>query len=348
MEGGGGYNLRSRVQASGLSPAVPLLEQGARTAMLPDGAWPITIADYGASEGRNSLIPLGRAIRILRDRIGPQRAIAVVHTDLPENDFTGLFQTLATDRDSYLRNGPSVFPAAVGRSFYEQILPTGSVTLGWSSWAVQWLSRTPMAIPDHVQVACSRNAAARAAFAGQAAQDWRDLLVHRREELHAGGRLVVLAMALTEAGEFGYAPLLAAMVDALADMRDSGFLRAGEVERMTIPTVGRRREDFMAPFDADGCFGDLHVEEIGMFRGEDRVWEDFTRDGDAQASGARWAAFSRASVFPTLAAGLARGPADPRAGEFVARLEAAMAARLAAAPERMQIPLARMLLAKRE
>jgi hypothetical protein len=31
----------------------------------------------------------------------------------------------------------AAFPSAVGRSFYQQILPSGSVTLDWSSWVVQ-------------------------------------------------------------------------------------------------------------------------------------------------------------------------------------------------------------------
>src|SRR5271166_3633712 len=62
--------------------------------------------------------------------------------------------------------------------------------------------------------------------------------------------------------------------------------------------------------------------------------------GDAHAFGAQWAAFSRASVFPTLAAGLDYGRAGPSAAAFVDRLEAGVTARLAAAPERMLIPLA--------
>lgn len=111
--------------------------------------------------------------------------------------------------------------------------------------------------------------------------------------------------------------------------------------------MARGRADFLAPFDASGCFGDLRLEEIEMFCGGDRIWDDFTRDHDAKAFGARWAAFSRASVFPTLAAALDGGQADPRMETFVARLEGAMAAQLAAAPEPMPIPLARMLFAKR-
>ena len=47
-----------------------------------------------------------------------------------------------------------------------------------------------------------------------------------------------------------------------------------------------------------------------------------------------------------FAADLDGGGNDPRAAEFVHRLEAGSAAGLAAAPEKMLIPLARMLLRK--
>src|SRR5271169_630079 len=173
MEGHGVYNRSSRVQAAGLAPAVPLLEQAARTVPLAAAAQPVVIADYGSSEGRNSLVPLAVAISVLRERVGPERAISVVHTDMPDNDFTALFQALAVHPNSYLRGDPAVFASAAGKSFYEQILPSGSVTLGWSSWAVQWLSRVPAPIPDQVQVAYSQDPAAQAAFARQAAEDWR-------------------------------------------------------------------------------------------------------------------------------------------------------------------------------
>lgn len=75
------------------------------------------------------------------------------------------------------------------------------------------------------------------------------------------------------------------------------------------------------------------------------IWNTFQTVGDAHAFGAQWAAFSRASVFPTLAAALDTG--NPAGGtRFIDALEAAVAARLAAAPQRMRIPLARMLLVK--
>lgn len=269
-----------------------------------------------------------------------------MHTDLPDNDFSALFHALEADPASYLRRDPAAFASAVGRSFYGQILPSDSVTLGWSSWAVQWLSRRPAAIPDHVQVACSRDPAARAAYGRQAAADWETFLAWRGRELAPGGRLVVLTMALDEPGDFGYRALLEALYPTLMELVEDGSISREEVFRMAIPTVGRSQADLLAPFVGKGSFAGLSVELIEVFLGEDRIWSDFERDGDSGAFGARWAAFCRASVFPTLASSLEGGRDGPRAVRFEERLEASIAARLAATPQPMTIPLARMLLAK--
>ena len=94
MEGHGAYNSSSRVQAVGSSSALPLIEYAANHVELEATRAPIVIADYGASQGRNSLAPLAAAIGALRARAGPERAISVVHTGLPESDFTALFQLL--------------------------------------------------------------------------------------------------------------------------------------------------------------------------------------------------------------------------------------------------------------
>jgi hypothetical protein len=347
MEGHGAYNRSSRVQAAGSSSALPLLEHAASTVALEATPAPIVIADYGASEGRNSLAPLATAIRALRARVGPEREISIVHTDLPDSDFAALFQLLATDSDSYLRHDSAAFAAAVGRSFYEQILPSESVTLGWSAWAVQWLSRVPAIIPDQVQVAFSRDANARAAYARQADADWRSFLTHRAREMRRGARLVILTMARDDCGDFGYRPLLEAMYASLLDLIDQKLISTEEVHRMAIPTVGRTRAEFRSPFGQNGRFADLSIEQFEVFNGEDRIWQDFERTQDASAFGAQWAAFSRASVFPTLAAEMEGGRSDPRGPEFLQRMEARTANRLATAPEEMSIPLAKMVFVKR-
>ena len=91
----------------------------------------------------------------------------------------------------------------------------------------------------------------------------------------------------------------------------------------------------------------MTIEHLEIFNAEDRFWARFQSDGDAEAFGARWAAFARAALFPTLAAALNGGVGDPRAAEFIEQLEAAVAQRLSSAPEPMRIPLASLVLVKR-
>jgi S-adenosylmethionine-dependent carboxyl methyltransferase len=342
MEGHGSYNRRSHVQAAGIAAAIPLLEESAGLVPLTTAPEPIVIADYGSSEGHNSLAPVSAAISVLRKRTGSNHAISVIHTDLASSDFSVLFQT----PDSYLRGDNAVFASAVGRSFYGEILPPGSVTLGWSSWAVQWLSRIPAPIPDQVQIAYSSDPQARAAYADQAAQDWRVFLESRSREMKKGGRLVVLTMARDDVEGFGYRSVVAAAYAALCDMVRDGVIGKAELERMVIPTFGRSRADLLAPFAASGYFAGLAVGHCEIFLAEDHIWSQYEKDRDATAFGARWAAFSRASVAPTLALGLDDKNHTARTALFIDELESRMTAKLAAAPERSAIPLAKLVLEK--
>ncbi len=151
-------------------------------------------------------------------------------------------------------------------------------------------------------------------------RNWRTFLGHRSREMRTGARLVVLTMAREDNGDFGYGPVLRVLYAELMARVADGLLRADEVHRMVIPTVGRTRAEFAAPFAGGGPFAGL---SIGLLE-----------------------VFCRASVFPTLTAQLDGGRTDPRAGRFFAEMEAGMAARLAGAPERMRIPLEIIVLVK--
>lgn len=346
MEGHGAYNRSSCVQAAGLSPALPLLERAAEVVPLASAPDTIVIADYGASEGHNSLAPMASAIGVLRKRVGADRAISVVHTDLPGNDFVTLFQTLDQDPASYVRDDAAVFPSAVGRSFYRQILPSGSVTLGWTSWSIQWLSRIPSPIPDHVYADYSQDLGVRAAYRTQSAEDWRSFLAARGNELRPGGRLVVLTVAVGDDGDIGYRPMLDVMHDAVLALVGEGFMSPEEAHRMVVPVVGRSRADFSAPFAQNGRFAGLSIEQMDVFAGADAIWEEFQRDGDATKYARGWAAFAGAAAVPTMALGLGGGREDPRASLFVAKMAERMTARFAADPQPNFLPLARLVLVK--
>ncbi len=342
------YTESSRLQAAGLASAIALFERAAQQVPLPTPPQPIVIADYGAGNGHNSLKPMSAGIAVLRRRTRHDHAILVAHTDAPDNDFTALFRTLADDPDSYLHTDTATFASAIGRSFYGQILPSKTVNLGWTSWATQWLSRIPCALHDHVHVAYSNDDAARAAYAHQAAVDWHDFVAFRGRELAPGGRLVVLTMAVDKDGEFGFQSLLDSIVAALNDQARDGLLRQDELQRMAIPMVARTEKDLRAPFAPSGRLEGLTIDHLEVFNAEDRFWARFQTDGDAEAFGAKWAAFARAALFPTLAGGLDGGVNDPRRAEFVEQLESAVAESLSSAPGPMRIPLASVVLVKRE
>ncbi|OBG19370.1 SAM-dependent methyltransferase [Mycobacterium sp. 852002-51057_SCH5723018] len=342
------YTASSRLQAAGLAQAIAVFERAAEQVPLPTPPQPIVVADYGAANGHNSLRPLSAAIAVLRRRTRHDHAILVAHTDVPENDFSALFRTLADDPDSYFHTDTTSFTSAIGRSFYDQIVPSKTVNLGWTSWATQWLRRIPCEVPDHVHVAYSDDDAARASYAHRAALDWNDFVAFRGRELAPEGRLVVLTQAVDENGNAGFEPLLDAILAALTDQERDGLLRREELRRMLIPTFARSEKDFRSPFAPSGRFEGLTIDHLEVFNAEDRFWSRYQTDHDAEAFGAQWAAFARAALFPALARGLDGGTNDPRAVEFLQQLEAAVAERLSGAPEPVRIPLASLVLVKHQ
>lgn len=108
---------------------------------------------------------------------------------------------------------------------------------------------------------------------------------------------------------------------------------------MEIRTVRRGAADLAAPF-ADGGAPGLGLVRLEVFAAEERIWADYAVSGDAAAFGDRWASFSRVSVFPILAGALDGPEAPARLRRAV--VASSLAARLAAAPAPMKIPLARM------
>jgi hypothetical protein len=284
---------------------------------------------------------------VFRARTRPEQSVLVTHTDVPENDFTELFRTLSDDPDTYLKKDHPSFASAVGRSFYAQILPSNSVNLAWSSWSIQWLSRVPMPIPDHVVSAYSRDEHVHTAYAKQAARDWHEFVAFRGRELSPGGRLVVMTLAIGEDGDVGYRPLMDAVMETLADLLARKVITEDELQGMAIPIAGRRARDFLSPFAPSGTFEKVTVAHLEQFDAEDRFWSQYQIDKDAAALGTQWAAFLRVSIFPTLAAALLDRD-DGHRRLFVDELEAGVAAHLTAAPAQIRIPLAEVVIEKKQ
>jgi hypothetical protein len=345
MEGKGAYNKHARIQASGVSLAVPFLESAARRIIPGPADQSIVIVDYGSSQGKNSLTPLRAAIGTMRSFLGPNRPILVFHVDQPANDFNTLFEVLESDTDSYALNDTHVFPSAIGRSFYEQVLPCDHVHLGWSSYAAVWLSRIPVPIPDHFHSSRSTGAI-RTEFERQAAGDWEAFLALRAAELRSGGRLVVVLPAHNDRGSPGFMNLMDHANAVLAEMVAEGAISIGERERMILGSYSRKRSELLAPFARAGHFHGLSVEACEMFANPDSAWEDFERDGNKEALAAKHASFFRSTFVPSLATALGPTRSGEELGAFGNRLEVGLKDRLAQQPAAIELAVQAIVLAK--
>ena len=349
MEGKGAYNRHARLPAEGIALALPCIERVVETLEFDTADRPIIIADYGSSQGKNSLPPMSLAVRVLRRRLGQDRPIVVCHIDRPSNDFNSLFEVLDTDPHRYGVGDPYVFPCAIGRSFYGTVLPSNSVDIGWSSFAAMWVSRVPRLIPDHFFVFASTGAV-RAEFDRQGAQDWEAFLALRAAELRPGGRLIVVVPGVHENGTTGFEGIMDHANGVLAEMVEQGAITAAERARMVLGVWPRRKQELLAPFKNDGRFHGLTVEHSDTSTLLDPAWTDYEQNGDREALATKRALFFRTIFVPTLASALGRvraGNADALQA-FADRVETGLRRRLAMQPAPLHSVVETIVLAKQE
>ncbi|WP_246737391.1 class I SAM-dependent methyltransferase [Nordella sp. HKS 07] len=339
MEGSGFYNRNSSLQAAGIAAVLPLWEAAIQSA--DPGGGDLVIADYGSSQGRNSMLPIRMAIDALRAKVGNNIPVQVIHTDLPSNDFASLFKALEEDADSYMARNSHIFPSAIGRSYFDPIIPAGRVTLGWNSWTLQWMSRTIEA-PDHVFARFSNSPAVVDAVAKQQADDWQRFLRARAFELRPGGKLLSLFVA-DDPGHRSWRWIGGEFWGAIADMGDSGLLSERERLSLTFPTNARSLEEIEAPFLNDGQFAGLRIERLELMKGSDPFWGDFEATGDANKLGQSWADTMKAVFKPTALRAISP---DRNGEELVEELFSRFASRVAASHQEHEHYLAAVVLAK--
>jgi SAM dependent carboxyl methyltransferase len=339
MEGDGFYNRNSSLQASGIAAALPAWKAVIDSVTIDKGD--LVIADYGSSQGWNSMLPIRMAIDALRVRAGASAPIEVVHTDLPSNDFASLFKALEEEPGSYMAGASHVFPSAIGRSYFEPIIPAGRVTLGWNSWTLQWMSKAVDA-PDHVFAKLSDAPAVVAAVERQQAEDWERFLKSRAFELRPGAKLLSLFVA-GDAERPSWRWPGGELWRAVVDMGHAGLLSKQEQLSMTFPTNMRSQGEIEAPFLGGGEFNGLRIEHLELIKGADPFWDDYKVTGDAHRLGQSWADTMKAVFKPTALGAL--GP-DRQKEMVVDELFSRFAANVASRPQPNEHYLAVVVLRK--
>jgi cyclopropane-fatty-acyl-phospholipid synthase len=341
MRGGGYYDDHSEYQREVAGTAADLIAESVAAVPLPAAGRAFVIADYGASTGRNSVASTGAAVTAVRRRRPGQR-VAVIHNDLPTNDWNQLFANVAASSEASGAGDP-VVPLASAVSFFEPAAPAGSVHVGLSFSAAHWLREAPAVVVPEGFYFCEATGAARAALAAQADEDWTRFLASRAIDLAAGGRLVVQAVG-TDPGSGGDGPrvtargLLRAMTDVARGLVDEGALSRAAFERYLLPVYARSPAEAMAPLGRAGSPLAGAFEPVACRT--DPVANPYlarwAADGDAGAYGRSYAAFVRAFTESSLRQGLfahgALGGREPAGllDDYFARLTE----RFSADPER--------------
>ena len=135
-------------------------------------------------------------------------------------------------------------------SYSRQVLPAGSLDLGFSATAMHWLSRKPADISDQVHMT-GASGLELAAFRDQGHRDWRTILLHRATELAPGGRLVLVNFGKDEEGRYlgntKGVPMFDTFNALWQGFLDEGQITADEYRAMTLPQYYNTVEEFSAP-----------------------------------------------------------------------------------------------------
>ncbi len=251
MKGDGFYDANSSGQRAAIEALLSWIADAAEQLVLPEPGRPLTIADYGSSEGSNALQAMRQAIVALRRR-GVTQPIWSVFSDLSTNNFNQLFANLVRDH-ALPGAAEGVFSAAVGGSFYETLFPPATVQLAMSFNAVLWLDRLPAEpLEDFVVYLGARPhrpdvrvpPATAQAFAQQARGNLERFLRCRASELASGGRLLVAQPGSDHTYCTG-AGLYDLVHDACLDLIGAGQLDRAAYARVTMPIYFRTIKEML-------------------------------------------------------------------------------------------------------
>ena len=337
MVGGGFYDANSATQWNAIDAVLPFLDEAVRD--LPvSGSGPVCLADFGCSEGRNSIAVMQRALQTLLPRT--ERPVQTIHSDLPSNDFSKLFLNLRPDGHPAFKSG-RVYSAAVGGSMYDQLLPDGSLHLATTFNAIGFLSRRPVETlpgyifpngpsPERGNGFVSDDDSR--AFAQQAKQDVGKFLQMRARELVPGGKLLVQVFGANEAASTcnGLYDLLN---DAVLHHVELGDISRKSYDRYYQPVYMRMLDELTAPVTeaSYGASGLFNIEQTRSYEIAVPFNERFRSDGDLDRYTTDYVNFFRAFTQSVLINAL---PETPDRSTLVDRIYDKAIDLLKAHPER--------------
>ena len=324
MVGGGFYNRNSAPQMSAIDHVMPWLEDAISGVSFDDGAGTLGLADFGCSEGRNSIAVMQRLIPLLRKRTG--RHIQTIHCDLPTNDFSSLFVGLRPDGRSVFGDGVSSF--AVGASMYDGVVPPNCLHVATSFNAIGFLGRRPIDRlpgyilpngPSRIRGVGNVSKAERTAFSEQASRDIASFLRARAVELVPGGKLLLQVFG---AGDVKRCcdGIYDVLNDAVLEVLDHGMIDRAAYDAYYQPVYFRTLEELTEPVQLYSL--PFRIDNQATYEAPVPFNEDFARSGNVEVYAREYTNFHRAFTEGVLRISFADSPSlDSLVSEIYTRAE---------------------------
>lgn len=323
MTGGGFYNANSAPQWLATERVLSWLDEAVAGIPL-SGDGPIAMADFGCSEGKNSVAVLARVVEHVLPRT--DKPVQTIHSDLPTNDFSALFKILRPKGRSVF-GSERVFSAVVGGSMYDQLLPDNSLHLAMTFNAIGFLSRRPVStLPGYIFPNGPSSTRGngfvsdedRNLFAEQAKADVASFLTSRARELVAGGKLLVQVF-----GSVGDTRTCDGIYDLLNDAVLE-FVESGEISREVYgayyqPVYMRHLEELTAVVAevSDGASPLFSIDRSQAYEIEVPFNRQYQTDGDRARYAKDYVNFFRAFTEAVLRNAL---PDTPDRADLVNRV----------------------------
>ncbi len=251
MKDSGYYSLKTAGAKIAIDSVYQLMLKAIKH--LPDSSL-INFADFGAADGGTSKEMWFNLIKKIRES-GDRRQIKILYTDLPSNDFSTLFKNMqgmhGDNNFAYQKFFKDVYVHGCGTGFHSQILPSNTLSLGFSATAMHYISQKPCQIKNHVHMVKS-NPSEKIKFINQAKIDWEKILESRANELKPGGRFVCLNFGIDEKGRYlgntGGHSMFDKFNEHWGKLREDKTITELEYQKATFPQHYRTLEEFKLPF----------------------------------------------------------------------------------------------------
>ncbi|MEM9634313.1 MAG: hypothetical protein AAGA50_23490 [Pseudomonadota bacterium] len=222
---------------------------------LSDLSGVLNITDYGCGPGQSAVETVRPALEAWR-KSSANKQVTVCHADQPGNDWNALIG-IVFGKTGYAdaEHAPQV-TTSVG-TFFDQMVPSGSVSLATCFAASHWLS-SPFRInaPNSVWFA-DLPEQAHLQMRKKALQDWSTFLKRRAKELQTGGFLFVSTLGAVPSPDDPNGKAVSgrgvyrAFQKVTASMKKDGLLDAKTADEFVFSFWFLSEEEARSPFETD-------------------------------------------------------------------------------------------------